>query len=66
MICGCNLLIIVVLTTVYSAIYTSQVTVPHFQELVTSVEDLAANPDISVYILRGSTTATYVMVGGFI
>ena len=62
MICGCILLIAVVLPIVYTAIYTSQLEVHHHQALVKSAEDVAANPNIKVFTTKGFNPATYVLV----
>ena len=62
MICGCISLVAVVLSITYPAIYTAQLTVPHYQVLVKSIEDVAANPDIKVYGSRGSATTNYLLV----
>ena len=62
MICGSILLIAVVANVVYTAIYTSQLAVDRYQVLVKSIEDVAANPAIKVYVTKGSATASYVLV----
>ena len=62
MIIGCILLVAVVNTVVYPAIYTSLLAAPRYTALVKSIEDLAANPKIKVYLAKGSPVASYVMV----
>ena len=66
LICGCIALVAVVLSVTYPAIYTSQLTAPHYQVLVKSIEDVAANPEIKVYVTKGSKTANYLLVRGLI
>ena len=61
-ICGCILLTAVVLPIIYIDVYTSQLTVPHYQPLVKSIEDVAANPNIKSYLMKGFATAAYIMV----
>ena len=60
--CGCILLVSGVLMFVYSAIYTSQLTIPQYEEQIKSIEDVAANPEIKVYTTRGSTLTNYLLV----
>ena len=62
MIVGCILLSAVVNNVVYPAIYTSLLAVPRYKVLVKSIEDVAANQDMKVYVTRGSFTANYVTV----
>ena len=62
MICGCILLIAVVLSVFYTAIYTAQVAAPHYQVLAKSIEEVAANPNIKVYTTKDFAPATYLMV----
>ena len=62
MICGSILLIAVVTNVAYSAIYTSQIAVTRYQVLVKLIGDVATNPDIKVYITRGSPTINYILV----
>ena len=59
---GCILLIAVVLPIVYTENYMSQLAVHHYQPLVKSIEDVAANPDIKVYTTKGFPVAAYIMV----
>lgn len=59
---GCILLIAGVVGTIYPAIYTSQLTAPRYQALVKSIEDLAANPNIKVFVVQGTSTANYILV----
>ena len=62
MACGSIILGSMFLFIEYSAIYTSQVAVPHYKVLANSIEDVAANPDIKVYVLKDSPTANYIEV----
>ena len=52
----------VVLIVVYPAIYTAQLAVPIYHPLVKSIEDVAANPAIKVFVAGGTFVANYVMV----
>ena len=61
-ICGCILLITVVITNEYPAIYTAQLAVPRYTPLVKSVGDVAAEPDIKVFMTKNSETSAYVLV----
>ena len=62
MIIGCTLLIAVVFSIIYPAIYTSLLAVPRYTALVKSIEDLAANPAIKVYATDGSPLTSYITV----
>ena len=62
MIVGCILLSAVVINVIYPAIYTSLLAVPRYKVLVKSIEDVAANQEIKVYITKGTPSANYVMV----
>ena len=52
----------VILTVVYSAIYTAQVTVAISKPIVKSIDDVAANPNIKVHVARGSSVNNLLMV----
>ena len=62
MICGCILLIAVVLTVIYTDKYMSQLAAPHYAILANSIEDVSANPNIKSYVTKGFNTAVYVLV----
>ena len=61
-VCGCILLIAVVLPIVYTDVYVAQLAVPHFQPLVRSIEDVAANSNIKAYVTKGFAPENYLMV----
>ena len=61
-ICGCTLLIAVVVSVIYPAIYTSLLAAPKYAALVKSIEDVAANSNIKMYMISGSPTTSYVLV----
>ena len=59
---GSVLFMAVVVTVLYSAIYTAQLAVPIFNPLVKSIDDVAANPAIKVFVASGSSVNAIVMV----
>lgn len=61
-VCGSVLLASVVLGNYYSAIYTSILAVPRFQITIKSIEDVAADPNIKVYLFKDTPTENYVQV----
>ena len=62
MLIGCILLIAGVVGTIYPAVFTSQLAAPRYQVLAKSIEDVAANPDIKAFVIKGSPTANYILV----
>ena len=62
MICGSILLSAFVLVVEYSSIYTAQLAVPSYKVLVKSIEDVAANPAINLYLSKGSPLESYILV----
>jgi len=63
---ACILISSLILTNLYSAIYTSLITVPHYNVNIKSIEDVAANPYIKVYGYKGSPTVNYIEVVSFL
>jgi len=61
-ICGSTLLASIVLGNIYSGIYTSILAVPRFQVTITSIEDVAANPKIKLYVFKDTPTDNYIKV----
>ena len=62
LICGVLLISSVVISTMYSATFTSQVAVPNFKVLANSLEDVAADSRIEAFVLKGSPTDEYFQV----
>ena len=61
-VCGSALLASVVLSNDYSAIYTSILAVPRYQVTIKSIEDVAADPNIKVYLFKDTPTENYIQV----
>jgi len=52
----------IVLGNIYSGIYTSILAVPRFKVTITSIEDVAANPNIKLHVFKDTPTDNYVRV----
>jgi len=61
-VCGSVLLASVVQGNYYLAIYTSILAVPRFQVTIKSIEDVAVDPNIKVYLFKDTPTENYIQV----
>ena len=61
-VCGVVMIGTVVISNMYTAIFTAQLAAPNFKVLANSIEEVAANPKIEALVYKGSPTDDYFQV----
>lgn len=59
---GLSFLTIYVITNYYTGAFTSLVSIPSFEDTITSITDLANSPNMKTLLIKGSSTDEYFMV----
>ncbi len=59
---GVSFLGIFIICNYYTATYTSLVSMPTFNPIINSIEELADSETVNALIVKGSTTEEYILV----